>query len=791
MPSVGMRRSTRVFGARVLRSGRRLWTKSQEDSKKVRVSHGEDQWAELLEDSADVVEGADDVCKEAKQENKTSGLGDVEMEELSPEYGDVEVKSADRLYGIVYTRKRKRAELDLNEDRRCGKKFFRKQWRKRSKVAVSETCGVERSSVIGFRELAIIANGPACRYGFWITCFLATVLSYMLRVRMGVRRLSAFLLYKPIFDAYTSGGVLFLQDSSNTKRPVICLISGSKSLIPTFSVNISAIPSFFMHMQTSMCIRSEHSACFLVAHSVSIYEKEEKVMDMADYSETHSVAHSVNSYCEKNEEVTNVDDYCEIQSTEFPSYVEQQDSMEVVVPQAVSGRKEFSRTANVGISKSSLRTLQSRNSRHIQKRRSSLRRKKSQVPSGFRTQKSFGTLTADFLRIRQESAKVSPAKSSPMAKNFRELKCTITQDVFITGCCVNLLITEPDKCFREEGANITLEFSTSKNWFLAVKKDGKKKYSLTAEKVMRPSWTNRFSHATIWAVDSSSKFEFPNKHDWLIFKELYKECYERNMLSPATSVIPVPAVQEVLDTNKNYKPYVRPASYIRVRDDELARALARSSAIYDMDSDDEEWLADFNDELCRGEEVVELVTSESFESIIDALEKGFHCNPDNNLDERGVLCDSCMHLERKEVVEAIHGYWVKKRKQKRASLVKIFQLYQPRRIQVNTKSVSRKKRSFKRQASQIGRGKQRPTFPVIATEQNTLEQQNRVQKLQEAKAAAGRSEGLAILKRQKAQLLMANADLASYKAFMALRIAEAAQIAKNPENNLSSLLVEL
>lgn len=39
------------------------------------------------------------------------------------------------------------------------------------------------------------------------------------------------------------------------------------------------------------------------------------------------------------------------------------------------------------------------------------------------------------------------------------------------------------------------------------------------------------------------------------------------------------------------------------------------------------------------------------------------------------------------------------------------QLYQPRRIQVIPKLVLRKKRSFKRQASQIGRGKHRPILP--------------------------------------------------------------------------------
>lgn len=59
-----------------------------------------------------------------------------------------------------------------------------------------------------------------------------------------------------------------------------------------------------------------------------------------------------------------------------------------------------------------------------------------------------------------------------------------------------------------------------------------------------------------------------------------------------------------------------------------------------------------------------------------------------------------------------------------------------------------------------------------------MEQQNNVHKLQEAKAAVGRYEGLAMLKRQRAQMLMENADLATYKAMMALRIAEAAQTAE-------------
>ncbi|KAL6578019.1 hypothetical protein OROMI_010347 [Orobanche minor] len=751
MPSVGMRRSTRVFGARVLRSGRRLWTEPHEGTK---IARTENHWAELLEDTVGTGEDAGDACKEMRQENESNPPADLKMEEHALE-GDVEleVKNADRMYGTVYIRKRKRVasgEIGPTEDKMCGKKFYRKQWRKKNRVAtLFEICSDVKEPVGRFRELAIVVNGSSCGCGDWITCFLTVLLSYMTRVRIGARRLSKFLLSEPIFDAYSSCGVLFLQDSTTARNPCICIISGSKSPIPLFSINFSAIPSFFMHMQTSMHLKSALLACLPVAYLFDVPEKDEKVRDMADNAEEQ---HSV------------------------PSYTEHRDF--ITVESQVSSRiKVLPHSPSRSITKSPLRTLQSRNSRNIKKRRSSMRRKRGRAPSSFRVQKAGGTLATDFFRIRQESVHLSSIE-----KNIKELKCTFTEDVFSKGCSVNLLVTESDKCYREEGATITLESSSSEQSFLSVTKDAIRKYSLTPEKVMRPSWSNRYSHATIWGIDGGLKLEFFNKHDWLIFKELYKECYDRNMLLPAASVIPVPGVQEVPGTfSSNYEAYVRPDSYINVKDDELTRALMKKSAIYDMDSDDEAWLAELNDELCNGEEVSECVMPEIFELIIDALEKGFHCNPNENFDDQGV-CGFCMHLERREVVEAIHNYWVKKRKQRRAALVKVFQLYQPRRIQVIPKSILRKKRSFKRQASKVGRGKQRPLLQAIVAERVALEQQNNAHKLQEAKAAASRFEGLAIIKRQKAQIRMANADLATYKALAALRIAEAAQIAAARKN---------
>lgn len=69
----------------------------------------------------------------------------------------------------------------------------------------------------------------------------------------------------------------------------------------------------------------------------------------------------------------------------------------------------------------------------------------------------------------------------------------------------------------------------------------------------------------------------------------------------------------------------------------------------------------------------------------------------------------------------------------------------------------------------------------MAAEQDALVEKNSVLKVQEANASANRSVEFAILKRKRAQFLMENADLATYRAMMAIRIAEAARVAESPD----------
>lgn len=54
-------------------------------------------------------------------------------------------------------------------------------------------------------------------------------------------------------------------------------------------------------------------------------------------------------------------------------------------------------------------------------------------------------------------------------------------------------------------------------------------------------------------------------------------------------------------------------------------------------------------------------------------------------------------------------------------------------------------------------------------------------RVEEAKDSARKSMELAILKRRRAQILMENADLATFKATMLVKIAEAAQVTESTD----------
>ncbi|OIT00094.1 PREDICTED: uncharacterized protein LOC109228665 [Nicotiana attenuata] len=763
MPSVGMRRTTRVFGARVLRSGRRLCTPGEEVK---RAKHG-NEWIELLDNvGRDGGGGGATKYKENGWLKKDSALKqetnqemDIDVESKATAEPEALIISPNsnsfRRWGTVYTRKRRRHESGkgdtVTESKRFGKHFVRK---KRVRAAYAKDSD---KSEEGQLSTGIVIVNTSCGSNYWVSCLLSCVLRYLRKSTVSLQQIFGFINSKPLRDVSSLHGILLLQDQTPRKLNTgACFIAGGTCSIPVFALDFSTVPCCFMYLHSSMLLRFIHMSYALVMYSTVLVEE------------------------------TNVASEKEMVSCLVPVY--NQPGLDV----SASGMYDDSREIavvhpTVGVPKLAAHHLQLRNSSGIQKRRSSLSSRRGRR-SCFGSQDVIGALASDRLRLRRNGLRFSSRTSryelrssgqkisTPSIKELKSALVELTQDIDATSCSANILVIESDKCYRQEGATIAMELSGSKQWILAVKVGGVRRFNLTAEKVMRPCSANRVTHDIIWVGDRGWKLEFPDRRDWLIFKELYKECSDRNVQPPALNIIPVPGVREVSGyAESNPAQFARPDSYITVRDDELTRALARSTACYDMDSDDDEWLENINDELFSENKHLSV---ESFEILIDTFEKGFYCNPDDYSDEKAAI-NSCLDKEKKEIVEAVYSYWSKKRKQKRSSLIRIFQCYQPRRTQVIPKSILRKKRSFKRQGSQAGRGKHRPFLQAMVSEKDTLQRQNSVLKVQEAKAAADKSEDLAVRLRQRAQQLMENADLATYKAAMALKIAEAAKIAKS------------
>ncbi|GFZ14626.1 enhancer of polycomb-like transcription factor protein [Actinidia rufa] len=693
MPSVEMRKRTRIFGTRVLRSGRRLWSGPGEGKHVIAsadVANGE-EWIELLDNSGDGGGsgsgsgsgggggggGDDDIQYMENSWPNDAGLKQVIVMDIDKKIAEPKLigngrldvanhnSNVNRMWGSVYQSKRKRIvskssvfegsfEKITLEDWRYGKKYIRQQWRKK-KIREScpgplgISCGPQGSA--RSRVLLAFVKSSSCSSIRWFACILGVVLR------------SACLRYVP---------VTYSNEVDDRITEVV-----------------------------------EHLPCIS-------FESDSPVIGTVTFENDNSGKRNV------------------LYSA-------------VGAPRLTGRAGQF--RSGVG-------------SRGIQKKRSSLRSRRKRNPSVFRGRKTNGALASNLFSYRHDGIPLVPItfdrerrsyvrkSSTPNIKQLKTSSVGLEQDTVSSCCSANILVIESYKCYRIEGAIVELEkISGSKPWSLAVRKDGITRYTLSAQKVMRPYSTNRVTHDVIWTQDINNwKLEFPNRRDWLIFKELYKECSERNVLAPSANVIPVPGVYEVPGyADSKAILFNRPNSYISVRNDELSRAFEKRTANYDMDSEDEEWLIKFNND------------------------------PDGNCDEKAAV-NLYMHLERKEVVEAVYGYWMRKRKQKHSALIRVFQMYAPRRTQLLPNCILRKKRSFKRQASQSVRIKQRTFLQAVPEERDSVEEQNALIRVQEAKAAARRSEGLAIAMRQAAQVLIEKADLATYRATKALRIAEAARV---------------
>ncbi|EYU29261.1 hypothetical protein MIMGU_mgv1a000290mg [Erythranthe guttata] len=269
-------------------------------------------------------------------------------------------------------------------------------------------------------------------------------------------------------------------------------------------------------------------------------------------------------------------------------------------------------------------------------------------------------------RIRRASLKrISDGSSRSNEKNFELLSCG-----------ANVLVTHEDKGWRECGAVIILEVADHNEWRLAIKLSGVTKYSYKVKNILQPGSTNRYSHAMLWKGGKDWVLEFPDRSQWNLFKEMHEECYNRNIRAASVKSIPIPGVWRIEECDDYYKikaPFIRnPMKYYRQDQTDVEMAMDPSHILYDIDSDDEQWLT-ANKKKFRKKIIDKRRTIEDFfEKTMDMFEKfSFVQHRDNFTDDE--VQELVTGMGSVEAAKVIYEHWREKRGRKGMPLIRHLQ----------------------------------------------------------------------------------------------------------------------
>ncbi|XWS17027.1 hypothetical protein CRYUN_Cryun33cG0032200 [Craigia yunnanensis] len=257
-------------------------------------------------------------------------------------------------------------------------------------------------------------------------------------------------------------------------------------------------------------------------------------------------------------------------------------------------------------------------------------------------------------RIRRANEKRSSDVSRGSQRNLELLSCD-----------ANVLITLGDRGWREYGAHVALELFDHNEWKLAVKVSGSTRYSYKAHQFLQPGSTNRYTHAMMWKGGKEWILEFTDRSQWALFKEMHEECYNRNVRAASIKNITIPGVRliEEYEENATEVTFVRNSSkYLRQVETDVEMALDPSCVLYDMDSDDEQWISRIrrSSESDVSGSSLEL-SDEMFEKIMDMFEKAAYtqqCDQFNS-DEIQELMAGVGSMK---AIRAIYEHWRQKRR---------------------------------------------------------------------------------------------------------------------------------
>ncbi|KAA8525337.1 hypothetical protein F0562_007244 [Nyssa sinensis] len=245
----------------------------------------------------------------------------------------------------------------------------------------------------------------------------------------------------------------------------------------------------------------------------------------------------------------------------------------------------------------------------------------------------------------------------------------------LLGCDANVLITHGDRGWRECGVRVVLELADHNEWRLAVKLSGMTKYSYKATHFLQPGSTNRYTHAMMWKGGKDWVLEFPDRSQWMLFKELHEECYNRNIRAASVKNIPIPGVHliEESDDNGTEVSFVHSSpKYFRQVETDVDMAMDPSRILYDIDSDDEQWILKNQESSDTTERKCEEISEDLFEKTMDMFEKVAYSQQRDHFtsDEIEELMAGVGPME---VIKVIHEHWQQKRQRKGMPLIRHLQ----------------------------------------------------------------------------------------------------------------------
>ncbi|CAJ1973772.1 unnamed protein product [Sphenostylis stenocarpa] len=263
-------------------------------------------------------------------------------------------------------------------------------------------------------------------------------------------------------------------------------------------------------------------------------------------------------------------------------------------------------------------------------------------------------------RIRKANEKKSLDVARSPEKNLESLSCD-----------ANVLITLGDKGWRESGARVVLELFDHNEWKLSVKLAGITRYSYKAHQFLQTGSTNRYTHAMMWKGGKDWILEFPDRSQWAVFKEMHEECYNQNIRAASVKNIPIPGVVLIEENydNESEATFVRGSKYFRQVETDIEMALNPLHVLYDLDSEDEQWILTISE---KDNGFLDGISDEMFEKTIDMFEKAAYAQQRDQFTSTEIE-ELTVDVGPFCLTKIIYDYWLQKRQKKGMPLIRHFQ----------------------------------------------------------------------------------------------------------------------